>query len=74
MPSVLVKTEAGSAEIRERGHALTRQARTLLLLADGTRSGEQLLGMVLVSLATPAPAAAGAWVDAIRRPDERQAP
>lgn len=46
MPSVLAKTEAGSAEIRERSHALTRQARTLLLLADGTRSAEQLLGMV----------------------------
>ncbi len=30
--------------------------------------------MVLVSLATPAPAAAGAWVDAIRRPDEAPAP
>ena len=52
MPSVLVKTEAGSAEIRERGHALTRQARTLLLLADGTRSGEQLLGMVQGSSAS----------------------
>ncbi len=52
MPSVLVKTEAGSAEIRERGHALTRPARTLLLLADGTRSGEQLLGMVQGSSAS----------------------
>lgn len=46
MPSVLAKTEAGSAEIRERSRALTRPARTLLLLADGTRSAEQLLGMV----------------------------
>ena len=46
MPSGLAKTEAGSAEIRERSHALPRHARTLLVLADGTRSADQLLAMV----------------------------
>ena len=46
MPSVLTKTEAGSAEIRDRAHALPRHARTLLVLVDGTRTAEQLLGMV----------------------------
>jgi hypothetical protein len=44
--SVFAKTEAGQTEIRERKHALQRHARTLLVLADGTRTGEQLLGMV----------------------------
>ncbi len=46
MPSALAKTEAGSAEIRDRSHALPRHARTLLVLADGTRSADQLLAMV----------------------------
>ncbi len=46
MPSGLAKTEAGVAEIRERSHALPRHARTLLVLADGTRSADQLLAMV----------------------------
>ncbi len=46
MPSGLAKTEAGIAEIRERSHALPRHARTLLVLADGTRSADQLLAMV----------------------------
>jgi hypothetical protein len=41
-----VKTEAGQKEIRERGHALPRGARTLLVLVDGTKDREQLLGMV----------------------------
>lgn len=52
MPSGLAKTEAGSAEIRERSHALPRHARTLLVLADGTRNADQLLAMV--QGATPA--------------------
>ncbi|MFT3664884.1 hypothetical protein [Piscinibacter sp.] len=34
------------AEIRDRSHALPRHARTLLVLADGTRSADQLLSMV----------------------------
>ena len=46
MPSGLAKTEAGIAEIRERSHALPRHARTLLVLADGTRNADQLLAMV----------------------------
>ena len=46
MPSALAKTEAGVAEIRDRSHALPRHARTLLVLADGTRSADQLLAMV----------------------------
>jgi hypothetical protein len=41
-----VKTEAGQREIRERAHALPRGARTLLVLVDGTKDREQLLGMV----------------------------
>ena len=52
MASVYVKTEAGSAEIRERKHALSRPARTLLLLADGSRGADQLLTMVQGSAAT----------------------
>lgn len=46
MATVYAKTEAGQAEIKARAHPLQRQARTLLVLADGTRSGEQLLAMV----------------------------
>lgn len=46
MSSLLAKTAAGQQEIRARTLALTRPARTLLVLADGTRSGEALLGMV----------------------------
>lgn len=41
-----VKTDAGQREIRERGHALPRGARTLLVLVDGTKDRDQLLGMV----------------------------
>jgi len=44
--SVYIKTEAGHAAIRDRSRSLPRQARTLLVLADGTRTGEQLLGML----------------------------
>lgn len=46
MSSLLAKTTAGQQEIRARTLTLTRPARTLLVLADGTRSGEALLGMV----------------------------
>ncbi len=46
MASVLAKTELGAAEIRDRAYALSRQARTLLVLADGSRATEQLLSMV----------------------------
>jgi len=46
MAIVFSKTEAGQREIRERQLGLARPARTLLVLADGTRSEEQLLLMV----------------------------
>lgn len=46
MTHLLVKTPAGQQEMRARTLALARPARTLLVLADGTRSGEQLLTMV----------------------------
>lgn len=52
MSSGYSKTEAGQREIRERSVTLARPARTLLVLADGTRSAEQLLQMV--QGATPA--------------------
>ena len=40
------KTEAGQREIRDRANGLPRTARTLLVLADGVRTDEALLGMV----------------------------
>jgi hypothetical protein len=46
MNALLSKTDAGHHEIRARGMALSRPARTLLVLADGARDAEQLLGMV----------------------------
>lgn len=46
MAAIYAKTELGQNEIRERAHALQRHSRTLLVLVDGTRTGEQLLGMV----------------------------
>jgi hypothetical protein len=46
MAQTLVKTEAGQREIRDRGVDLARSARTVLVLADGTRNREQLLAMV----------------------------
>lgn len=46
MAIIYAKTDAGQAEIRQRSQALARHARTLLVLADGSRSGEQLLAMV----------------------------
>lgn len=44
--ALLAKTEAGHQEIRGRALALSRPARTLLVLADGSRNEEQLLQMV----------------------------
>jgi hypothetical protein len=46
MAQTLVKTEAGQREIRDRAVDLARSARTVLVLADGTRNREQLLAMV----------------------------
>jgi hypothetical protein len=40
------KTEAGRAEIRQRGLPLSRPARNLLLIIDASRSGEGWLAMV----------------------------
>ncbi len=46
MTALLSKTDAGHLEIRARALALSRPARTLLVLADGTRDAGQLLSMV----------------------------
>jgi hypothetical protein len=46
MAKALSKTAAGQHEIRARALSLARPARTLLVLADGSRSREQLLKMV----------------------------
>ncbi len=46
MAKPLSKTPAGHHEIRARSLSLARPARTLLVLADGSRSREQLLKMV----------------------------
>jgi hypothetical protein len=46
MPIVYSKTDVGQREIRERTQNLSRPARTMLVLADGTRTQEQLLQMV----------------------------
>ncbi len=46
MTTPLAKTPAGQQEIRARTLALARPARTLLVLADGTRDAGQLLVMV----------------------------
>jgi hypothetical protein len=46
MAKPLSKTPAGHHEIRARTLSLARPARTLLVLADGSRSREQLLKMV----------------------------
>ncbi len=47
-----VKTDAGREAIRARDAALTRPARNLLLIIDGSRSADEWLG--LVANATPA--------------------
>lgn len=46
MTALLSKTDAGHQEIRARTLALSRSARTLLVLADGARDAGQLLAMV----------------------------
>jgi len=46
MATILIKTEAGQRELRDRAIDLPRSARTLLVLADGTRNSDQLLEMV----------------------------
>lgn len=40
------KSDAGRAEIRARGVDLSRPARNLLLIIDGTRTGDEWLAMV----------------------------
>ena len=46
MIALLSKTDAGQQEIRARALALSRPARTMLVLADGARDAQQLLAMV----------------------------
>ncbi len=46
MSALLAKTDAGQQEIRTRTLSLSRASRTLLVLADGSRSASQLLEMV----------------------------
>lgn len=46
MVSILHKTDVGQQELRGRSHNLSRHARTLLLLADGSRDERQLLALV----------------------------
>ena len=46
MTARYVKTDAGREEIRARAHALSRPARNLLLIIDGSRSGAEWLQMV----------------------------
>jgi hypothetical protein len=41
-----VKTEAGRAEIKSRGLAMSRSVRNLLLMIDGGKTGAQWLGLV----------------------------
>lgn len=46
MANILIKTEAGQRELRDRAVDLPRSARTLLVLVDGARNSEELLTMV----------------------------
>lgn len=46
MTARYAKTDAGREEIRARAHALSRPARNLLLIIDGSRSGAEWLQMV----------------------------
>ncbi len=46
MASILIKTEAGQRELKDRAVDLPRSARTLLVLVDGTRNTDELLAMV----------------------------
>lgn len=41
-----VKTDAGRAEIKARGLAMSRSVRNLLLMIDGGKTGSQWLGLV----------------------------
>ena len=45
MTALLSKTDAGQQEIRARALALSRPARTMLVLADGAGDAQQLLAM-----------------------------
>lgn len=69
MNAMLSKTDAGHQEIRARALALSRPARTLLVLADGARDAEQLLGMVKGASAGDVQALldAGLVIDSARR-------
>lgn len=69
MTALLSKTDAGHQEIRARAMALSRPARTLLVLADGARDADQLLGMVKGSSAADVQSLldAGLVVEAARR-------
>ncbi|TXC66548.1 hypothetical protein FSC37_14015 [Piscinibacter aquaticus] len=69
MNAALLKTDAGHHEIRARVIALTRPARTLLVLADGARDAEQLLSMVKGASAADVQALleAGLVVESVRR-------
>ncbi len=44
--TTFAKTEAGQQEIRQKTLELSRPARTLLLLCDGSRDSDELLAMV----------------------------
>jgi len=44
--TTFAKTEAGQREIRQKTLELSRAARTVLLLSDGSRSSDELLSMV----------------------------
>jgi hypothetical protein len=46
MANILIKTEAGQRELRDRAVELPRSARTLLVLVDGVRNTDELLAMV----------------------------
>ncbi|HEY6355107.1 MAG TPA: hypothetical protein VIY30_11505, partial [Burkholderiaceae bacterium] len=46
MPNILIKTDAGQRELKDRAVDLPRSARTLLVLVDGTRNTDELLVMV----------------------------
>jgi hypothetical protein len=79
------KTDAGRAEIRARTFELPRSTRTLLLIIDGTKAGEEWLRLVngvgpadlerllalglVASIAAPVAAAAPAAAPAVRMPN-----
>jgi hypothetical protein len=46
MANILIKTEAGQRELRDRAVELPRTARTMLVLVDGVRNSDELLAMV----------------------------